>query len=276
MRQMTDREKFLYDLQGYLVIPQVLTADEVGALNTALDAHRDQIRDDTSSATSSTLRGEQLRRLLSGMLTWEAPHCEPFRRLIADERMRPYLNTILGPGWRMDQEPFVFLAERGTEGLVFHGPGRTRPASGFMYDYNNGSMMSGMITVEFMLSDAGEGEGGFACIPGSHKANLPCPEEILLYESDPQLVVNPAVKAGDVLIFNEATIHGTLPWIKDAERRTLFYRYSPMWMQLGGGLMPTTVPDWMAELSEAERSVLEPPTIVLRAVIDDDGAVVRA
>lgn len=276
MRQMSDREKFLYDLQGFLVIPQVLTAEEVGALNAALDAHRDQIRDDVNSYTSSTLRGEHPRRLVSGMLTWEAPHCDPFRRLLADERLRPYLNTILGPGWRMDQEPFVFFAEKGTEGLVFHGPGRNEPASGFMYDYNNGKMMSGMITVEFMLTDAGAGEGGFACIPGSHKSNIPCPESILLWESDRELVVNPAVKAGDVLVFNEATIHGTLPWRKDVERRTLFYRYSPKWMQLGGGLMSTTAPDWMEALSEAERSVLEPPTIVQRAVIDDDGAVVRA
>jgi len=276
MKEMTDREKFLYDLNGYLVITGVLTGDEVAQINAAIDANIDQLRQDFSTHTSPTLDGELPRYLISGMLTWAAPHCDPFRRLLADERMRPYLNTILGPGWRMDQEPFAFLADEGAEGLVFHGPGRTEPASGFMYDYNNGKMISGMITVQFLLSDAGGGDGGFACIPGSHKANLPCPESILLYESDQELVVNPVVKTGDVLIFNEATIHGTLPWKKPHQRRTLFLRYSPKWMQLGAGLMTTTVPEWMSDLSEAERSVLEPPTISQRAVIADDGAVVRA
>ena len=40
-------------------------------------------------------------------------------------------------------------------------------------------------------------------------------------------VHNPPAKAGDLIIFLEATQHGTLPWTGKGERRSLFYRYSP-------------------------------------------------
>jgi ectoine hydroxylase-related dioxygenase (phytanoyl-CoA dioxygenase family) len=40
-------------------------------------------------------------------------------------------------------------------------------------------------------------------------------------------VRQPAARAGDVLIFTEALVHGTMPWKADHERRALLYKYSP-------------------------------------------------
>ena len=34
---MTDQERYLFDLQGYLVVPDALSADAVASLNAALD-----------------------------------------------------------------------------------------------------------------------------------------------------------------------------------------------------------------------------------------------
>ena len=36
---MTERELYLFDLQGYLVVPNALTAEQVDALNRILDEH---------------------------------------------------------------------------------------------------------------------------------------------------------------------------------------------------------------------------------------------
>ena len=36
---LTDHEKFLFDLNGYLVVRGALSADEIGELNAAIDAH---------------------------------------------------------------------------------------------------------------------------------------------------------------------------------------------------------------------------------------------
>ena len=51
-------------------------------------------------------------------------------------------------------------------------------------------------------------------------------------------VHNPAVKAGDLVIFNEATLHGTLPWRNtDHETRRLLYRYCPEHVNFHGGTL---------------------------------------
>ena len=38
---MTDREKYLFDIQGYLVVRNFLSDEEVARLNAAFDANRD-------------------------------------------------------------------------------------------------------------------------------------------------------------------------------------------------------------------------------------------
>src|SRR4051812_895344 len=111
----------------------------------------------------------------------------------------------------MDHAPFMLCGGAGAEGLILHGPGHRFDGSQY-YTFKNGEMRCGMIVCQFQLANQNAGEGGFCCIPGSHKANYPLPREIQQWESDQDIVVNPACKAGDLLIFNEATTHGTLPW----------------------------------------------------------------
>ena len=35
-------------------------------------------------------------------------------------------------------------------------------------------MYNGLIVVAFALAPVEEGDGGFICVPGSHRANVPC------------------------------------------------------------------------------------------------------
>jgi hypothetical protein len=42
---------------------------------------------------------------LGGMLQWEHPWCDPFRRLLVNETVKPYLLTVLGSGYRMVSPP---------------------------------------------------------------------------------------------------------------------------------------------------------------------------
>ena len=41
MVEMTEREKFLFDLQGFLVVPNFLSKDELESLNQSVDACED-------------------------------------------------------------------------------------------------------------------------------------------------------------------------------------------------------------------------------------------
>ena len=273
---MTDREKFLFDLQGFRIVREFLTAEEVERLNQAFEANWEKKGEDGNShvGESKTLGGQFKRGMFSGMLTWEKPWCDPFRELLAYPKSVPYLDAIHGRGWRMDHSPFMLESTVGAEGLILHGSSMHRFDGSQYYIYTNGQMRCGMVVFQFQLRDVNEGDGGFCCIPGSHKANFPMPKEIREWESDPEVVCNPVCKAGDLLIFNEATIHGTLPWKGKAERRSLLYRYSPMYLHFAGGYHQTSFPEWVEELTEAQRAVLEPPYIYNRPLIESDGVTI--
>lgn len=274
---MTDREKYLFDIQGYLVVKNFLTPEEIERLNAAFEANRDKMQEDGNSniGNSTTLAGTHKRGLFAGMLTWEHPWCEPFRELLAHPKAVPYLNAMHGRGWRMDHSPFALFSTEGAEGLILHGPGHNFDGAQY-YTFKNGVMRCGMVVFQYQLADIQEGDGGFCCVPGSHKANYPIPRNLIEWEADQDAVFNVPCQAGDLLIFNEATTHGTLPWRAKHERRSLLYRYSPKYLHFAGGYHQTSFPEWVNELTEAQRAVLEPPYIYHRPLIEEDGvSVVR-
>ena len=80
------------------------------------------------------------------------------------------------------------------------------------YAFQHGRMRCNLLAFAVHLTDVREGEGGFCVIRGSHKSNYPCPPSMRRYEHAVEHAYQPAVNAGDVVIFTEATTHGTLPW----------------------------------------------------------------
>ena len=80
MLEMTEHEKFLFDLQGFLHIKNVLTPQEVKALNDAIDANIASSEDydwTSPSQYGGGMSGEYNVRSESGMLTWPTPWCQP-------------------------------------------------------------------------------------------------------------------------------------------------------------------------------------------------------
>ena len=72
-RAMTMQEKFLFDLNGFIILRNVLTTDEVSAMNSAIDAHSDSIKARDIAPLKNTLAGSALsakesRRDLGGVL----------------------------------------------------------------------------------------------------------------------------------------------------------------------------------------------------------------
>lgn len=272
---MNDREKYLYDIQGYLVVPNFLTPDEVDRLNESFDNNIDKMTEDGNSNTgnSKALTTGRKRGLYSGMLAWEKPHCQPFRDLLVHQKSIPYLDTLFGRGWRMDHSPFALFSHKGDEGLILHGPGNDYFGLA-AYHFKNGKIRTGMVVFQFQLADVNPGDGGFCAVPGSHKSNFPLPHDIAIGEANQDLVVNVSCKKGDLLIFDEATTHGTLPWKAEHQRRSLLYRYSPHYLHYAGGYHETTFPEWVSELTDAQRAVMEPPYHYNRALVEPDGVTV--
>ncbi len=266
---MNDAEKYLFDLNGYLVVEGVLPPDEVARANEAIDRHWHQnkirAREETLDGGSTSLRGDQGRGELGNMLDWEEPWCNPFREMLAHPRIVPYLHQLLGKGFRMDHPMILLSMEKGAEGFLFHGSSGPGFDPNQYYIVRDGKMHNGLTVVAFQLMDVNPGDGGLIVIPGSHKSNFPCPEEIRRYQNFQEHVRQVVCKAGDVVIFTEAVTHGTLPWTSDRPRRSILMRYTTGNM----AYVPAyPIPEWA---NERERTVMEPPyhTRLNRPVLDE-------
>ena len=251
MLEMTEREKFLFDLQGFLHVKDLLTAEEVKALNDAVDANvvpMEEYEWTGPNQYAGGMDGKYSIRTAHGMLTWEQPWCQPFRNLMAYPKAIPYLNSLFGRGWRLERGPSIIMARKGCGGHGLHGYTSRQHDGAQHYTYANGKFRTGMTIFQYQLRDVEEGMGGVTVMPGSHKANFKCPEDIMLHNTDKEAVRNIGCKAGDLVIFMETTIHGSLPWKLDYERRSLMY-HSP-----DTTTPPPTIPTpWRKESAAASR-----------------------
>jgi len=108
-----------------------------------------------------------------------------------------------------------------TSGLGLHGGGAPWDPAQY-YVHRGGRMYNGLTTVTWSLGDSDSGQGGFGCIPGSHKAAERLPEGV-----PAEWVKEIPVPAGSVLIFTEALTHCTLPWQSRYDCRAVLYKYAP-------------------------------------------------
>eukprot|EP01052_Picozoa_sp_SAG31_P057461 SAG31_NODE_17021_length_686_cov_1.117547_1_plen_180_part_01 len=120
-------DKYLFDLNGYVVIKAVFTAGEIASANAAIDAHTGEQHErlhalrNTKPGSSLAGDGKTGRLDLGRCLEWPAPESDTFRRLLAHPRVVPYLNVLCGVGYRMDHLPLVLAQNAGAEGFQLHG-----------------------------------------------------------------------------------------------------------------------------------------------------------
>ena len=255
---MNDDDKFFFDLKGFVHLKGVLSQEEVDRCNAAIDAHADRFfqTERTLEGDSKVLGGTDKQKWMEGMLEWERPHCEPFRDLLVHPVIQPYLNELLGGGYRLDHGPWLIAMDKGDGGHYLHGGGVERQDFSQTYTFKYGQMFCGLTVVEFQLADEGPGDGGLAVIPGSHKANYPLPEKLSLCEEHREYVKEVHSQAGDAIIFTEALTHGTLVWQGEHQRRSLIYKYSPSFQAHAPGYHQTQVPDYILDMSDEERAML--------------------
>lgn len=217
---MTQEERYLFETHGYLVVEDLLSRDEVDELNAHLDEYDIWTNRGTAPFDEVWTNDENFVTV-GPAHTWD----DPFRRLIDHPKVMPYLSEVLQPQFRYDQGQ-VLLMKKGGGKLGLHGGGSPFKFD-FFYDFREGKMFNGMVAVSYTLTDTLPGKGGFAAIPGSHKANFPCPDSFLHFEKVGPWTVHVPARAGTVILFSEALSHGTFPWTADHERRSLIYKYTP-------------------------------------------------
>ena len=170
---MNDTEKFLFDLQGFIVVRDFLSQREVKTLNDAFDANWDQRREDPIGDPSGNMAGRDKRGLFTDMLTWEQPHCRPFRDLLAHPKLLPLSRHPARA--RLEARPRAVHAHRSaraSRGCASTAP----PTSSTMARASTRTLTArcavGLLVVQYALHDQNPGDGGLCVIAGSHKANF--------------------------------------------------------------------------------------------------------
>lgn len=238
---MTPQEQYLFDLRGYLAVPNALTADQVAELNAIMDR---RIAEEVPPHAHT--------HRFYPLLEWGRPYLD----LIDNPRVSPYLEELLGPQFRLDHEyADLIRAGKGPIGTTLHG-GATPFGSPFYYRYHDGQMRNGLLVAAYNLCDVNPGDGGFGAVPGSHKSNVRFPDEWRELEDAPDFVDRVTGPAGTAILFTEAMTHGTLPWRGAGERRTLFYKFSPHALSWAAAFYD---PDDYEGLTDRQRAILEPP-----------------
>jgi hypothetical protein len=250
---LSDEQRYMFDLRGYLVLRDVLGAEPLASLNKLIDSQELPSPGDDFSG-----------QIFSGFLAWG----QPFLELLDHSAVYPLLRELLGRP-RLDRY-YGIRMRSGTSGLPLHGGAMETSDKSEFYWFRNGQMVNGVVTVSWALTSMLEGEGGFVCMPGSHKSNYLLPDG---YDYRSEGVIQVPMAAGDVLVFNGAIVHGTHPWNAAHERRSLLFKYAP-----GHLAWSRVYLNWSSELADSlsahQRALLEPP-YCLPPVADPTAGFVR-
>ena len=216
---MTDLhlQQYLFDVQGYLVIKDALSAAEVARLNRLLDRQQLPAPGQTQRFGSAPDG--------AGFLAWGQPFCA----LLDHPRIMPILRFRLGDCFRLDRIYGMCMKQGMARGRLHADYGATSKASraqpGEYVPFRDDQIYNGFVVVSWCLTNSGPGMGGFCCIPGSHKSNYRLPQQIDEASEESPCVIIPEAPAGSVILFTEALTHGTAAWQARHERRSLLYKY---------------------------------------------------
>jgi hypothetical protein len=106
---LSHKQKYMFDLNGFLILRGALSLDEIEAANEAVDAHEEgELHERTGKLRCSSLYGRKSTELegdgstgrmdMGGMLGWPKPQCSPFRNLLCHPSVVPALTELLGVG----------------------------------------------------------------------------------------------------------------------------------------------------------------------------------
>lgn len=287
--EMSDDDRYIFDLNGYIIIRDVLKPDQISAANKAITARESDMIERIEPALRNAVKDTTFdgtgpgRKDLGQVFEWGIDSTI-FKSILAHPRLLPYFHALMGKGYRMDHLPFVIAQDKGSEGFKLHGgtvdcsTGEYNPT--LAYTCHQNQIRSPLLGCSLVLTDHDEGFGGFCVVPGSHKSNFKMPKGMVNGDRYREHIHQPVTKAGDVVLFSEGTVHGAMPWTQESQRRVCLYRFSPATQTYGRSYFSDgegcTWPKKMYEnLSPAQRAVLEPPYAnrLDRPEIQKDGSI---
>lgn len=227
MIKLSPKELYLFDTTGFLVVPQMLTADEVKLYKRELENlhpienhHPYNVRYENIVRSSDTIRKLCESQGIVSRMKQVINH--PVRVIESYA-----INRLKGGS--------IYLHNGLTHNLVYEGGIETSLNMSIYHTFHNGRLYCMFVKAIFYLDDVLSLEDGpFCFIQGSHKANFPFPwpkdeqcKPILTVHSNFPTLTNVYVKAGDVLFLNEALLHGARPKTSDSSRWLMALSFAP-------------------------------------------------
>ena len=267
---VSDLEIYLFDLRGYIVLPNALTPEEVAELNECLDAIPPMEAGEwygyVHAHRYGTTDGFNLQQI------YEAG--EPFERLIDHPSWIDKVKHFVGGEGSFDYHHGPLFIDENF--ATFRGPGEAiglhsggyPPIHRNQFRYHNGRFMCGQIDILIALTDFNPGDGGTMIIPGSHKSNFKHPHfdkhrmAVGATVEGIEGAVEIHMKAGDALLFVDGASHGSAKRTNPGSRRTIVYRYGPSWGNFRYGYQPS--PELLARLTPERRKIVQPLELIPR------------
>jgi hypothetical protein len=232
-------DRYTFDVRGYVLFERALDRRGVAKLRDAVDRQGLPPADETIGRQRFGHNGD--------LFAWD----RAFADLIDHPIVLAVLTDLIGPYVRLDHA-YGITMRPGTSGLGLHGPAEPFDASQY-YVHRMGAMRSGLLTLSWSLTDGAAGDGGFGCIPGSHRAAEPLPA------GAESLIVEVPQPAGSLLVFTEALMHCTVAWHGSETRWALLYKYSPG--STAWGATPAAPPGVVATLTKRQQRFFQPPSV---------------
>ena len=248
---MTDEQRYLFDLRGYLHLKNAMSQEELTAARAAAQRYVNTPPEELSEGFgldgTRHLHGFSFDRTLE-RLTMH-PAIWPILKELTNNKPRLVSGTL-----RVNPP-----ASSSSSALRLHCARDDWGWDSVRYEVRDGHIYCDDLVIFPYLTDVHPGDGGLLVVPGSHKCMFARPSELFnnsvieSLEELPEGVVNVTSKAGDFVVMNELVTHGALPWLpKDRMRIMLVLRYRPQFRD-------------SADLPEAIKGRLAPETLELTA-----------
>jgi len=239
---LTPDQRFEFDVCGYLHLRGALPEEEVELYRQWMaEAEKTDVK--ALNADDPSRMKHQLNRPLSRVLDADPR----FTRFLDHPVVQPILEELLGHDYRhIDND--LYYTYPGYRGGQWHRGVRAHP-SGYVID---GQFRCPMVKVFYCMTDVGPGEGEFVVIPGSHRAAFQIDMKDRI-DLPGQHIFND-VRAGDVIIFNEALLHNGRPNPSNKTRKTIIMNFGRREAGVWEGYAP--LPRTLAVATPRQRQIL--------------------
>ncbi|MFZ4508136.1 MAG: phytanoyl-CoA dioxygenase family protein [Fimbriimonas sp.] len=221
---LTDEQRVLFESNGFLILPDALSPEELEKVRQAADRAEAAWREDTTRLGTRSAALNQVQSPIE--------YDDALLELLWHPKVLPVVRSVLGDDVQMIDTDFFITPPRTphTHADWHHDVGM----DGIYHP-----LSTVMIKVFYLLTDVNENSGGTAMIPGSHRFSR---DFVFPKVANPRQMPGAfqmTGKAGTAYLFNGRVYHCAVNNESDSPRKVLIYNYGHFWMKMWQGYEPS-------------------------------------